>query len=204
MAPATGCRCERKMGYIGENRSQETGPLIRTPAALATALTLMLQCSSVQAVVLYGADAASGELLAVDPWTGAATPIGQIGFRNVGGLAFAPDGTLYGVSRSLGTPLVSTLISIDTVTAAGTPVGVLDFAGVDGLAFAPDGTFYGIDLFDGLLTDTLIAIDRATADATAVGIINPLPNRTQGVHGIAVAADGTIYVTDPFQDNLFE
>ncbi|GMG85564.1 hypothetical protein LNKW23_47870 [Paralimibaculum aggregatum] len=176
--------------------------MIRT-IAFATALTVLSQCSAPQAAVLYGADAVSGELLSVDRSTGAATPIGPIGYANIAGLAFAPDGTLYGVSRSPGTPAVSTLVSIDTVTGAGTAVGVLNFEGVDGLAFAPDETFYGIDLVDGLLTDTLITIDPVSADATAVGLLNPLPGLTQAVHGIAVAADGTIYVTDIFHDTLY-
>jgi hypothetical protein len=66
-------------------------------------------------------------LITIDTATGAGTAIGPItGFPCVSGLAFAPDGTLYGVSDPAfgGT---GDLIRIDPITGSATAVGLLGF-----------------------------------------------------------------------------
>jgi hypothetical protein len=61
-------------------------------------------------------------LVQIDPATGRATVIGAIGYDDIFGLAFGPDGVLYAVADGEvgGIPH---LISIDKVTGAGTPIG---------------------------------------------------------------------------------
>jgi hypothetical protein len=92
-------------------------------------------------------------LYRVDLGTGQATAVGAIGFNDVDGLAFAPDGTLYGVADATagsGSGLSDLLIRINTTTGAGTLVGPLSGlsgtgpgGGLDyGLAFTCDGRLW--------------------------------------------------------------
>ena len=69
----------------------------------------------------------------VDLATGHGTVIGRVGFPNIFGLAFAPDGTLFGATN--GNP--PSLLVIDTATGAGTPVGTISNTnGITGLTYA--------------------------------------------------------------------
>ena len=52
------------------------------------------------ATMLFATDIGRGSLYSEDPATGAATEIGPLGFSPVLGLAFAPDGTLYGADAT--------------------------------------------------------------------------------------------------------
>lgn len=68
-----------------------------------------------------------GDLVTVDLASGAATSVGPTGLTAVGGLAFAPNGTLYGgtASNSM-TP--NSLFTIDPATGAATFVGSVGFS----------------------------------------------------------------------------
>ncbi len=87
---------------------------------------------------LYATIAGSGiggsDFLAViDKHTGVGTVIGDIGFKQVYGLAFLPDGRLVGVGNGEGP--VATLIRIDTLSGRGTQIAPLSNAtGMYGLA----------------------------------------------------------------------
>lgn len=97
--------------------------------------------------VLYGIEdggAISGNfqpdwLYTINPATGASAVVGSVGFRRVQGLAFSPDGTLFGWDDSYG------LLRIDPATGATVDVnGASDgTAYIQTLAFAPDGKLYG-------------------------------------------------------------
>jgi len=94
---------------------------------------------------LYGAltqfFGGNSELVTIDTETGAVTSIGNIGFQNVGGLAFALDGTLYGVTSRFDRD--GELITIDLRSGRGTLVGPTGFNDFAALEFAPDGALYG-------------------------------------------------------------
>src|SRR5690606_34571120 len=92
-------------------------------------------------------------LYRVDLATGQATLIGPVNFNDVDGLAFGPDGTLYGVADATagsGSGISDLLIRIDTGSGAGTlvaplaglantgPGGSLDY----GLTFTCDGRLW--------------------------------------------------------------
>ncbi len=106
--------------------------------SLISFVTLILACGgggggggSGAPNVIYaaeGGDQSGGvwNFYSIDPATGTATLIGPIGF-GVTGMAFAPDGTLYGTTSEGGLSLGS-LITIDTATGAGTLVGQMDDA----------------------------------------------------------------------------
>jgi hypothetical protein len=74
---------------------------------------------------------------------GAATPVGPIGFDNVGALDFAPNGTLFGVGYN-GSD--SILITINPATGAGTLIGSLgETQFTQDIAFRPsDGTLFAV------------------------------------------------------------
>ena len=153
--------------------------------------------------VLYGADGAAGNpscnLYILDPTTGAVLQtVGPIGYA-VTGLAFAPDGTLYGSTgqRSLVAPY--SLIRIDTTTGAGTLIGgpLIYFGSAPqsaaDISFSPDGTLYG--WIEGNYDD-LATINLSTGQATIVGNSGL---ETSG-SGLAFSSGGTLYFTGDDDD----
>lgn len=102
-------------------------------------------------------------LLQVDPATGAGTPLGPSQGELIGGLAYGPEGTLFGTSFQL--------FQLDPQTAAVTVVGNLGLR-VAGLSFSPDGVLYGLELAGGAagsVPERLVRIDPATAAVEVVG-----------------------------------
>src|SRR5262249_45525352 len=89
-----------------------------------TVLVVLLGAWAALAQTIYGsaypAPGGVATLYTISPTTGAVTPIGSIGFPQVGSLAFAANGTLYGVGFLGGT---SVLLTINTTTGAGSLVG---------------------------------------------------------------------------------
>lgn len=148
-------------------------PLLRR--RLLAALFCLLPLPALAAPQAYVS--AWNTLYRLDLATGQATPVGTgIGFNDVEGLAFAPDGTLYGVADgTAGSGSASTdfLIRIDTATGTGTLVGVM--SALQGLG--PNGQLdYGLSFTcDGRLwassdtTGGLWQIDPIDASARAVG-----------------------------------
>ena len=98
---------------------------------------------------LFGATA-SGELITIDPRTGHGTDIGSFGnglASFVGGLAFAPDDTLYALVGSLNGRLDGGLARINPTTGLATQIGLPGttpgtVSAVFGLTFGPDGFLY--------------------------------------------------------------
>lgn len=154
-------------------------------------------------------------LYRLDLATGRATPIGTgIGFNDVEGLAFAPDGTLYGVAdgtAGTGSATTDFLIRINTTTGAGTLVGVLpglQDTGPNGqldygLAFTCDGRLWASSDTTGLLWE----IDPSNAAVRAVGNtgapltgLGGLGNRLLGIgvqNGFGNREQQALYQIDP-------
>ncbi len=127
-------------------------------------------CAANQSAVLYGVDTVTGWLIRIDPASGAAVPVGPVGFPDVQGLAFDHNtSTLYGVSNTV-SPSPSQLIKIDTSTGVGTAVGgnLGGFTIVWSLTFDPNANIlYGIsNLAAG---GQLIRINTTTGAGTAIG-----------------------------------
>jgi len=83
------------------------------------------------APTIYGASFSGSDGLAtfnaIDPLTGAATPVGPIGFERVSGMDFHPvTGVLYATGERADGSDTPVLITIDTSTGAGTEVAVLN------------------------------------------------------------------------------
>lgn len=106
----------------------------------------------------------------VNPTSGAATLIGNIGYRLVGGLDFDSNGTLYGVGETYtpGSPPFSgplVLITINTATGAGSTVGNLGVSkNFQDISFRnSDGKLYAY------ASGELYTINKASGAAALVG-----------------------------------
>ena len=100
------------------------------------------------AVKLAGQSGPGRNLILIDPATGAATNIGNMG-QPIASMAFSSSGVLYGVSGDClngcgGVAIAETLFTIDTTTAALTQVQTLGNGGEgEAIAFNPaDGMMY--------------------------------------------------------------
>jgi sugar lactone lactonase YvrE len=104
-----------------------------------------------------------GKLYTIDLGTGAATLVGDTGAGAGGGIAFAPDGTLYQASFHSAFDFLS-LNTLDPSDASPiTSVALLRY--FDGLAVRPDGTIFGATGgADGIYT-----IDALTGGDTLLG-----------------------------------
>jgi hypothetical protein len=148
------------VGSLGIGGSQATGLAFSSGGTLYTTAT--------------GANA-NGELLTVNPATGAATVVGNLGVSQ-GQLAFAPNGTLYlaYTESVLGNGEdVGGLATVNPVTGLATPVGNIGFDDVFGLAFLGN-TLVGDATVSGDDTGQLIDINTTTGAGTSVAILNDL------------------------------
>jgi hypothetical protein len=178
---------------------------LATCAAVLGALVVVPSAHSAPGTgTLFGTDAASGQLITVDPVTGAGT---IVGFMRVVVPALAVDpttGTMY-AGEGAGTPNIYT---VDPATGAATLVGNtgLGFASVGGLDFRSDGTLFAavnIAGDGGTGSDHLATIDKSTGAATIIGPFGTCTGVTvpsdglgacsiEGIEGIAFDSSGTL------------
>ncbi len=125
-----------------------------------------------------------GDLVGVDPVTGAGGLIGPTGFAELDSLAENSGGMLY-------TAIADTmLVTLDPATGAGTagpPIG-LD---VRGLAFSADDTLYAIADVGPASVDQLYTLDPVTGEADFVGVTGFL-----GIQGLDFSPEGILYGWD--------
>ena len=134
----------------------------------------------------------------IDPTTGAATPIGPVGFSRVSGIAFHPTtGVLYAVGFD---GLTHVLLTIDTATGAGTTVGPTNVSGpqqagcstVSDISFRSDGTLYAY----AEPCDKLGVIDTSTGAFTLLGDTG----QSDAGNGIAFSPGDVLFHAGP--DNV--
>lgn len=172
---------------------------------LLAGLTLLLPLTAVAAPVGYAVG--FDTLYRVDVANGQAVPVGPIGYSDVEGLAFAPDGTLYGVADagvSSGSGLSDLLIRINTSTGAGSLVAPLSaLAGI-----GPGGNLdYGLaatcDARLWLSSDTtgqLWEINPGNGTTRLVGVmgqpISGLAARGNDLVGVSIGSTPALYRID--------
>lgn len=125
-------------------------------------------------------------LATIDPTTAAVTPIGAIGFWDVDAIAFAPDGSLYGIA----VPGAELLI-IDPTTGAGASLGSIGTWGFLGaMEFLHDGTLVAADMVHGggELSDLLEVPLTSPPGGVLIG-----PIGFESIEGMSVASDGRLY-----------
>jgi hypothetical protein len=135
-----------------------------------------------------------GVLYDVNVATGATTNPRSIGTgaNSVMGIAFAPNGALYGLTTFLSTP-ANALIAINPVTGASTTIGSTGLSLAEGdLAFDPtSGALYGISHMD-VGNRQLFTVDVATGAGTIVGTLGGLND--YDFSAMTFASDGTLYM----------
>ena len=146
-----------------------------------------------------GKQGMAGNLYRVDPSDASTTTIGPIGF-GITGLAFAPDGTLYGVESGgrfarTGSADIARLFTINPLTGTGTVVGTLETAAseqryVNDITFLGD-RLVGISVFPGL--SFVVEIDPATAAVTLLPALNGVSTR----YNLTANRQGTVYHLTP-------
>ena len=170
-------------------RRWATGVVITLGATAVSSLALVLGPVGASPSG-YTTKTVAGEdrLYQIDAGTGASTLVAATGLSPSTVLAFAPDGTLYGVNRSN-----HNLYTIDPATAVPTLVGPLGITTGGGtLTVAGDGQLWFVK---GNPSD-LYRVDRTTGTATLVGAIN------QGaVTGLAGTCDGRLFGFSIVGDN---
>jgi hypothetical protein len=175
---------------------------------LACAVVLAALANPAYAQVLYGATSSGGpgELFTLNPANGLKVqdvgPTTDSTAQNypITGLAFAPDGTLYGSTGNAGgSASWARLVKINPATAQVTVIGLFNAGPVNGtgapatmsdLAFAPSGKLYGVASIGG---PNVYSIDVLTGQATLVGSNGTLTSTTGG--GLAINSAGTFYGT---------
>ena len=141
----------------------------------------------------------AGQLVTIDPATGATVAIGSLGLTSLseGDLAFDPTtGTLYGVSNEQD-QFDRRLFTINTATGASTDLGnitrfgaIVNSSDFSAMAFTADGSLLLLDTF----MDRLYTVDKATAEVSAAV---DLSTDLGGVAGMVFDRDaGTLYVAD--------
>jgi hypothetical protein len=114
---------------------------------------------------IAGKGSKEGFLYTIDTATAAATFVGATGLQR-GGLAFAPDGTLYVATVGLGSPPVIARVNPANAAVIGSPVTLLE-DGIEGLAVRPsDGVIFGTS--DD--AEELWTINATTGEMTLIGL----------------------------------
>lgn len=152
-----------------------------TSTGVGTALTTITGARGITSLAynpvsgrLYGNESISFSsvntdiLYEINPATGVATLVGPIGFGNVFALAFANNGTLFGVSDNS-----DELISISTVSGAGSLIGATGLFSIFDIAARPeDGVVFAADSG----TSSLYTINLGTGATTLVGAYGSTTN----------------------------
>ena len=174
-----------------------------TKYAFLSLFALVFLGAVAQAQMLYGISHLGRDgqstLHIIDKNTGAATPVGPIGFERCGSMDFNLQGTLYAICERAD---ITVLVEIDVNTGAGTEIGPTDnceawtdmsFRNSDGTLFA---TGYNFDPMSpctetiGLVQNWLTTINTQTGLSTLINIINQPQG---GGNAAAFSQDDTLY-----------
>jgi len=147
--------------------------LSRFQLCLSTLLIASTFGSSAYAQTIYGSSYAGADgmttLVTVDAATGAATPVGAVGFERCGGIDFDAAGTLFATCERADGSDTPVLVTIDLMTGAGTeigPTGLNDSIG--DISFRSDGVLFAFDVANDP-EHTLATLDPLTGAGTVVG-----------------------------------
>jgi hypothetical protein len=121
--------------------------------------SLLLLTGQIFAGPVVYIDDVNNELGTVDVTTGAVTDIGPLGV-DITDIAFAPNGTLYGITSA-------SLYRINSATGAAVRIGSHGIDGANALVFGSDGTLYAASA----TSTELYTINPATGGSTDLGSI---------------------------------
>ena len=158
------------------------------------AVSMMFAAVPENAQAMLFASDWSGNLFSVNTSNASLGLVGSTGLSLLGGLEFAPNGTLYGITAGNGS-----LYTINPNNAAATLVGGLglgfNFEG--GLAFSPGGVAYGVNEGSNGAPN-LFTIDLNSGAATIVGQMGT----GHDINGLAWRSDGMLVGIDDNTSSL--
>jgi hypothetical protein len=111
------------------------------------------------------------------------TQISDLGGTLYNDIAYAPDGTLFGIANS------SSLVTFNPTNGVVTTVASLDVPGLESIAYAPDGTLFGA------AQSGLYTIDPTTGVSTFIGSFGN-PYNLNLAQNIRFDSDGNLYLSN--------
>jgi len=113
------------------------------------------------------------------------TEIADLGSTLYNDIAYAPDGTLYGLANN-----GASLVTFDSTNGAVTQVATMNVPGLESIAFNPnDGTLFGA------AQNGLYKIDRTTGASTFIGSFGS-PYNLNLAQNIRFDSDGNLYLSN--------
>jgi hypothetical protein len=165
-------------------------PPVKIPAKCLVALFILLALGVPQILRaqddVYAAefDQTNNQFGTINLFTGTFTPIGSYGSAVINDIAYAPNGTLYGIEGN-------NLVTFNLKTAAITTVGTFNVGGLESLAFQPGtGTLYAAS------QGALYTVNTTTATTALVGNFGTPTGLNDNGQNIRFAADGDLYDTN--------
>ena len=152
--------------------------------------------------ILYGVTSA-GDLITINPTTGAGTLVGHTGFNLLDTVELRSDGNLVAIDGS-GPAGGSRLIRINPVTGAGSLIrDVSEFAYIEGLAFGDGKLYAAVDSQHDGGADRLVVLDPFTGiPTTNIGSFGLNAPAIDDVDGLAISPAGELYGTDLLNKRL--
>ena len=115
---------------------------------------------------------------------GTFTEIADLGSTLYNDIAYAPDGTLYGLANN-----GASLVTFDSTNGDVTPVASLSGPGIESIAYAPDGTLFGAS------ESGLYTIDPTTGQTSYIGDFGS-PYGCNLWQNIRFDSDGNLYLSN--------
>ena len=112
------------------------------------------------------------------------TEIADLGSTLYNDIAYAPDGTLYGLANN-----GASLVTFDSTNGDVTPVASLSGPGIESIAYAPDGTLFGAS------ESGLYTIDPTTGQTSYIGDFGS-PYGCNLWQNIRFDSDGNLYLSN--------
>jgi hypothetical protein len=148
----------------------------------SSAMSARAQSNFVYAVEFNTSDNLFGT---INLMNGDFTEIASLGSTLYNDIAYAPDGTLYGLANN-----GSSLVTFDSTSGAVTTVASLNLPGIESIAFRPsDGTLFGAT------ESGLCTIDLSTGQATYIGDFGN-PYGLNLAQNIRFDSDGNLYLSN--------
>ena len=115
---------------------------------------------------------------------GTFTEISSLGGTLYNDIAYASDGTLYGLANN-----GASLVTFDSTSGAVTPVAPLSASGIESIAYAPDGTLFGA------APSGLYTINPTTGASAFIGSFGN-PYNLNLAQNIRFDSDGNLYLSN--------
>jgi hypothetical protein len=115
---------------------------------------------------------------------GTFTEISSLGGTLYNDIAYASDGTLYGLANN-----GASLVTFDSTSGAVTPVAPLSASGIESIAYAPDGTLFGA------APSGLYTINPTTGASAFIGSFGD-PYNLNLAQNIRFDSDGNLYLSN--------